>query len=92
VPKGAAHLSAEELAAAAGISHTRLARLVRLGLIEPSAPGASEFTAETAARLRHMLRLRDELEVSLYAAAIIVDLLGRLHHLETEEVGQRHRR
>jgi hypothetical protein len=49
-------------------------------------------TAETAARLRHMLRLRDELEVSLYAAAVIVDLLGRLHHLETEEVGQRRRR
>jgi hypothetical protein len=34
-------LSAEELAAATGISATRLGRLERLGLVEPLAPGSA---------------------------------------------------
>jgi hypothetical protein len=34
-PRTEVYLSGEELAAAAGISRTRLARLVRLGLVEP---------------------------------------------------------
>ena len=78
------YLSREELAAAAGISPTRLARLVRLGLVEPTAPGASEFTAATAARLRRMIRLHTDLDVNLDDAAIIVDLLERLERLEAE--------
>lgn len=77
-------LSGEELAAAAGISPARLARLVRLGLVEPIAPGASQFPAETAARLRRMLRLRADLRVNLIGAAIIVELLERLDRLEAE--------
>jgi DNA-binding transcriptional MerR regulator len=77
-------LSIEELAAAAGIRPARVIRLVRLGLVEPTGPGASEFTAATAARLRRMLRLRHDLGVNLAGAAIIVDLLERLERLETE--------
>jgi chaperone modulatory protein CbpM len=78
------YLSVDELAAAAGISPARLARLVRLGLVAPTAPGAREFTAASAARLRRMLRLRDDLGVNLAGAAIIVDLLERLERLEAE--------
>jgi DNA-binding transcriptional MerR regulator len=78
------YLSGDELAAAAGISPARLARLVRLGLVEPTAPGRSEFTAATAARLRRMCRLHGDLGVSLTGAAIIVDLLERLESLEAE--------
>jgi chaperone modulatory protein CbpM len=77
-------LSGEELAAATGISLATLARLVRLGLVEPTAPGANEFTAATAARLRRMLRLRRDLGVRLADAAIIVDLLERLERMEAE--------
>jgi DNA-binding transcriptional MerR regulator len=77
-------LSIEELAAAAGISAARLARLIRLGLVEPTAPGASEFTAATAAQLRRMLRLHGDLGVNLAGAVIIVDLLGRLERVEAE--------
>jgi hypothetical protein len=84
--RGVLRLSGDELAAAAGISPVRLARLVRLGLIEPAAPGTSEFTADTAARLRRMLRLHVELQVSLSGAAVIVDLLARLQQLEAEVV------
>ncbi|HYB43659.1 MAG TPA: chaperone modulator CbpM [Candidatus Methylomirabilis sp.] len=77
-------MSADELAAAAGISPTMLARLVRLGLIEPAAEGSAEFTAASARRLRRMLRLRRDLGVNLTGAAIIVDLLERFERLEAE--------
>jgi DNA-binding transcriptional MerR regulator len=77
-------LSAGELAAAAGISEARLARLVRLGLVEPAAPEVSRFSAAAAARLRRMLRLHRDLGVTLVGAAIVVDLLERLDRVERE--------
>ncbi len=82
--RGELYLSGEELARAAGISRARLVRLVRLGLVEPAAPGAREFTAATAARIRRMMRLHLDLDVSLDGAAIIADLLERLERLEGE--------
>ena len=77
-------LSAEALATAAGVDSGQLLRLVHLGVIEPVAPGASEFTAATAAKLRRMVRLRLDLGVGFVGAAIIVDLLQQLERLETE--------
>ncbi len=77
-------MPAAELAAAPGISPTTLERLVRLGLVEPVAPGANEFTAATAVRLRRMLRLHRDLGLSMSSAATIVDLMERLEHLESE--------
>jgi len=82
--RGELSLSREELAAAAGISPARLARLVHMGLLEPMAPEPREFTAATLTRLRRMLRLHGDLEVDLVAAAIIADLLERLERMETE--------
>ncbi len=78
------HLSTVQLAAAADISHAQLARLISLGLVEPSEPGTSDFTAATAARLRRMLRLRRDLHVNLMGATIILDLLERLGQLEAD--------
>jgi hypothetical protein len=78
------HLSTAQLAAAADLSHARLARLVSLGLIEPPEPATGEFSSQTAARLRRMLRLRRELHVNLIGATIILDLLERLDRLESE--------
>jgi hypothetical protein len=77
-------LTATQLAAATDLSPEQLARLVRLGLVEPLAPGSSEFTAGTAARLRRMRRLRRDLHVNLIGAFIILDLLERLDQLESE--------
>ena len=82
--RGDMHLSVGELARAAGISRARLVRLVRLGVVEPAVLGSREFTAATAARLRRMVRLHVDLDVSLDGAAIIVDLLERLEHMEGE--------
>jgi chaperone modulatory protein CbpM len=79
-----ARLTIEELAIATGISRARVARLIRLGLVEPAWPGTSEFAAATAAQLRRMLRLHADLGVNLIGAAIIVDLLERLERLEAE--------
>ena len=89
-PRPELSLSGEELAAAAGISPTRLVHLTRLGFVEPIAPEAERFTAATAARLRRMLRLHGDLGVNLAGAAIIVDLLERLERLEDELARQRH--
>jgi chaperone modulatory protein CbpM len=75
-------LSADELAAAAGIGAARLQRLVEAGLLEPAEPGSGWFTGAAAQRLRRMLRLRRDLGVNLVGAAIIVDLLERLAHVE----------
>jgi DNA-binding transcriptional MerR regulator len=83
------YLTADEVAAAAGISDATLARLVRAGLVEPAAPGAATFTAATAARLRRMLRLRSDLGVNLVGAAIILDLVERLDDLHAQSKGRR---
>jgi transcriptional regulator with XRE-family HTH domain len=77
-------LSREQLAEAVGISPAQLSRLIRLGLVEPSAPAPGEFAAAMATRLRRMFRLHDDLGVNLVAAAIITDLLERLDRMETE--------
>ena len=84
-------LSVDELARAAGISRTMLARLLNLGLVEPlrGARGlaAPTFSAATALRLRRMLRLRRDLGVNLVGAAIIVDLIERLDRQPTNTRG-----
>ena len=77
-------LSREELAAAAGISPAMLSRLIRLGLVEPAAPGPGQFTAGVATRLKRMLRLHHDIGVNLTGAAIIIDLLERVDRLEKE--------
>ena len=71
------YLTIEELATAAGLSAARVARLVRLGLVEPTASQPDAFSAATAARLR-------DLRVNLGGAAIIVDLVEQLEGLARE--------
>lgn len=75
-------LSADQLAAVVGISVQRLTRLVALGIVEPAAPGADEFTAASAMRLARMRRLHQDLGVRWVAAAIIADLVARLEDFE----------
>ena len=75
---GCVYISEEELATAAGISRARLARLHRLGLLEPF-----PFTVTTACRLRRMLRLHRDLGVNLIGSAIILDLLEQLERRQS---------
>jgi DNA-binding transcriptional MerR regulator len=81
---GEIQLSLRDLAVACGLSPTRVARLVRLGLVEPERGAPERFSSATAARLRRMLRLRADLGVNLAGAAIIVDLVERLERLDAE--------
>jgi chaperone modulatory protein CbpM len=83
-PRGELRLSREELAAAAGITPARLARLISLGLVEPVSPERAEFSVATALRLRRMQRLHTDLGVNWIGASIIVDLLERLDRVESE--------
>jgi hypothetical protein len=82
-------LSRVELATAAGIRPSMLARLVRLGVVEPAPEDPEQFTVAMAVRLRRMLRLHDDLGVNFIGAAIIADLLERLEQLEREAAGAR---
>ena len=75
-------LTVGELCAVVGLSERRLVRLLRLGIVEPSAPGSTQFTAATARRLKRMMRLRQQLGVGSIGASIIVDLLDRLAAVE----------
>ncbi len=75
-------LTAVELAVAAGISTTRLGRLVDIGVIEPDAAGG--FSIVDLARLKRVLRLHRDLGVNLIGAAIISDLVDRLDELEAK--------
>jgi chaperone modulatory protein CbpM len=77
-------LTAAELAHAAGIEAPVLELLVRRGFVEPAEPGGDTFALAALVRLRRMLRLRAELEVSLHAAALIVDLLERVDRMDAE--------
>lgn len=81
-PSVEAAISADALAAAAGISRAALERLVALDLLETTSPGSGEFSPAMAARLRRMVRIHASLGVNLMGAAIIVDLLERLDRLE----------
>lgn len=81
-PRSESLLTYEELAVAAGIRPAVLARLIRLGVVEPVRPDAGEFAVSTLARVRRMIRLHAELGVNFTGAAIILDLLDRLRRLE----------
>ena len=80
----AIELTAQELVTAAGITRVRLGRLLRLGLVEATAPGANTATAATAARVRRMCRLERDLGVNFVGAALILDLVMRLEQLQEE--------
>ena len=77
-------LTIADLARAGRITRGRVARLVKLGLVEPARAGEHRFTVTAAVRLRRVMRLRADLGVDLTGAAIIVDLLERLERLEAE--------
>jgi len=77
-------MSAEDLAAAAGITVARLERFVRLGIVEPETSGDRRYGAASAARLRRVIRLHVDLGVHFGDAAIIADLIDRLERLEAE--------
>lgn len=73
-----------ELAAAAGTTVATVSRLIRLGLLDAGNEGSVGFTPATATRLRRMLRLHRDLGANMVGASIILDLVERVEHLQSE--------
>lgn len=68
------------------ITPTDMAEVMELGWISPVHTGANEylFRMKDVYRIRKLLRLKEDLEVSFMGGSIIVDLLERVETLEKE--------
>jgi chaperone modulatory protein CbpM len=71
------------LCRASGADEEQLQALVAEGLLQPSGEGPEDwqFSGPSLRRARHALRLARELELSLHAAAIVMDLLAEIEVL-----------
>ncbi len=80
-------LSLAELARACGMPPEALMEYVRLGVIEPDAPGPDapvrrwRFRAESVMRLHRAARLRRDLEIDAGAVALVLDLLEEMERM-----------
>jgi chaperone modulatory protein CbpM len=81
-------LTIEMVAEAVGARPAQLARLIRLGVLDPidTGGGAEQVLLSTRSvmRLRRMHRLRRDLGVNFVGAGIILDLVERIDHLSRE--------
>lgn len=75
-----------ELARACTLSADELGELVGYGLLVPVEPPPQEmrFSAEWVMPLRQAARLRRDLDLDLYAVAILLGYLQRIDALESE--------
>lgn len=75
--------SYDALCHACGADGTQVQALVDEGLLQPSGAGplAWQFSGLSVTRARTALRLARELELSLHAAAIVMDLLEEIDAL-----------
>jgi MerR family transcriptional regulator/heat shock protein HspR len=81
-----AYCTAEVAAHLAGLSLTRVRRVVRLGLVQPAARegGKPMFGEDELARLRKIRRLTADLGVNLAGIEIILRLTDELAALRAE--------
>jgi hypothetical protein len=86
-------LTFDVVAETVGARRTLIARLVQQGLIETLDSGTDEpmLPRRAVVQLRRMQRLRRDLGVNFAGAAIILDLVGRIEHLN-RELAEMHRR
>jgi chaperone modulatory protein CbpM len=79
-------LTLDTLARSAGLHPALVERFVEFGLLEPAEREGTYLVFEAAAvlRLRMIERLRSEIGINLAGIAVILDLLDRLHDLQSE--------
>jgi chaperone modulatory protein CbpM len=79
-------LTLDALARSAGLHPALVERFVEFGLLEPAEWDGTQLVFETAAvlRLQMIERLRGEIGINLAGIAVILDLLDRLHALQSE--------
>src|SRR5215216_5386288 len=79
-------LSCDVVAETIGARRSLVVRLAQQGLIETVAGDADELLVprRVVVQLRRMQRLRRDLGVNFAGAAVILDLVGRIEHLNRE--------
>ena len=78
-------LSVEEVAFLSGTTVQVLSRITRLELVRPAKDEPElAFSPAVLPRLRKMLRVHRQLEVSWTSMALVLDLLDRVEELKTE--------
>jgi chaperone modulatory protein CbpM len=79
-------LTLDALARSAGLHPALVERFVEFGLLEPAEWEGTQLVFEAAAALRLQMieRLRSEIGINLTGIAVILDLLDRLHDLQSE--------
>ncbi len=79
-------ITVTELARACALSADELGELVGYGVLAPvgQPPGEVLFSAEWVMPLRQAARLRRDLDLDLYAVAILLGYLRRIDALEVE--------
>jgi DNA-binding transcriptional MerR regulator len=82
------HLGLREMADRCGVHADLIERFVRLGLVDPAETGPRReewrFAAETAVRIRKIVRLRNDLGINYPGIGVVLDLLERIEELEAE--------
>jgi chaperone modulatory protein CbpM len=79
-------ITLDTLARSAGLHPALVERFVEFGLLEPAEREGPQLIFEGAAvlRLRMIERLRSEMGINLAGIAVVLDLLDRLHDLQSE--------
>ena len=77
-----ATLSLHDVATQCGLHPELVERFVALGIIEPVDDQDDHFTPDATLRIQRLLRLRRDLGINYNAAALILELLERIHDLE----------
>ncbi len=86
LPVRPARLSLDMVAERSGMHPELIRRLVALGLLDctSDANGQLRFAPSTMATLARVQRLRSELSLNYAAIGLVLDLLDRIHVLETQ--------
>jgi len=74
--------SVHEIAVRCGVDVALVEQLVELGVISVHPAGGGGFECEVTLRVGKLVRLQRDLGVNLEGAAVIVELLDRIDHLE----------
>ncbi len=83
-PRGAA-VSLDELVQASNLTEDEVRSLVDYGALAPDgAPGGWTFTSRCTVTVRTASRLRDDLDLDLYAVSVCLRYLDRIDALEQQ--------
>jgi chaperone modulatory protein CbpM len=78
--------SLTEISELSGLSETELLEWVDVGVIAPADPDAEPwtFSADCLITIRTACRMRQDFELDINSAALVVSLIERVHALEAE--------